>query len=85
MAREATRRSSTLATLQDKFYATLASLSHDLTGTIQEAFWEYMGEAVALAAVVGMRVGHDADPEVTYQRIVADIPDRDCIEPRPVQ
>lgn len=85
MAREATRRSTTLAALEVKFEATLATLGHNLAGTTQEAFWEYVCEAVDLAAVVGMRVGHDADPEVTYQRTIAEIPDRDCIEPRPVQ
>lgn len=89
MAQEASRRSTKLAALEKQFNEILAPLNddparRDVAATIEEKFWEYVWDAIELAALVGMAVGREADPEYQYQRTISETIRRDCIEPRPV-
>lgn len=88
-AQEASRRSTKLAALAEQFRGILAPLQddpaqRDFAAAIEEKFWEYSWDAVELAAVVGMAVGREADPEYQYQRVITQTMLRDCIEPPPV-
>ncbi len=90
MAQEASRRSTKLAALEEQFNEILVPLEadpaqRDFAATIEEKFWEYVWDTVDLAALVGMAVGREADPEYQYQRFISETMRRDCIEPRPVR